>query len=157
MMLGMSQPDDLAVPANLVIERTTDLDMDVERLWSLISTPDGWKSWLVDDADLEIAPAADGTAINDGRLRAVRIDSVDSGRTVGFSWWDRDDPSSASYVRLDVIALPKGRSQLHITERFVGATGTTTASATMSRAAGVSWEVRIISLWLMAVQSFVIA
>ena len=56
----MSQPDDLAVP---VIERTTDLDMDVDRLWSLISTPDGWKSWLVDDADLVIAPAAGGTAV----------------------------------------------------------------------------------------------
>src|SRR5258705_13070418 len=111
-MRGMSQPDDLAIP---VIERTTDLDMDVERLWSLISTPDGWKSWLVDDADLEISPAANGTATNDGLLRAVRIDSVDAGRTVGFSWWDRDDPSSASYVQLDVVAPPEGGAQLHTT------------------------------------------
>ena len=151
---GMSQPDDLAIP---VIERTTDLDMDVDRLWSLISTPDGWKSWLVDDADLVIAPAAGGTATNDGLLRSVRIDSVDAGRAVGFSWWDRDDPSSASYVQLDVVALPEGRSQLHVTERFLGATSSATASATMSTTAGVSWEVRIISLWLMAVQSSVMA
>ncbi|MEY2416445.1 MAG: hypothetical protein QOH53_1779, partial [Ilumatobacteraceae bacterium] len=42
----MSQPDHLA------IERITDLDMDVDQLWSLISTPAGWKSWLVDDADV---------------------------------------------------------------------------------------------------------
>ena len=158
-MLNMSQPDDLAnptspsSPADLVVERTTDLDMDVDRLWSLISTSDGWKSWLVDDADVVIAPAATGTSSNDGVHRTVRIDSVDAGRTVGFSWWDRDDPSSASYVQLDVVALPEGRSQLHITERCVGATGSTTAS----RTAGVSWEVRIISLWLMAVQSSVMA
>ena len=146
----MSQPADLA---SLLVERTTDLDMDVDRLWSLISTPDGWKSWLVDDADVVIAPATNGIATNDGIERAVRIDSVDAGRTVGFSWWDRDDPSSASYVQLEVVTLPEGRSQLHITERFLGAT----ASATMSSTAGVSWEVRIISLWLMAAQSSVMA
>jgi uncharacterized protein YndB with AHSA1/START domain len=146
-MLSMSQPDDLA------IERSTDLDMDVDQLWSLVSTPDGWKSWLVDDADVAIAPAATGTAIDDGVERTVQVDSVIAGRTVGFSWWDRDDPSSASYVQLDVVELPGGRSQLRITERFVGAT----ASATMSSTAGVSWEVRIISLWLMAVQSSVMA
>jgi len=143
----MSQPDDLA------IERSTDLDMHIDQLWSLISTPDGWKSWLVDDADVAITPAAKGTAINDGVERMVQVDSVIAGRTVGFSWWDRDDPSSASYVQLDVVELPGGRAQLHITERFVGAT----ASATTSCTAGVSWEVRIISLWLMAVQSSVMA
>jgi hypothetical protein len=153
-MLNMSQPDDLA---NLLVERTTDLDMDVDRLWSLISTSDGWKSWLVDDADVVIAPAANGTAFNDGIERTVQIGSVDAGRTVGFSWWNRDDPSSASYVQLEVVALPEGRSQLHITERFLGATDNTTAGATMSSTAGVSWEVRIISLWLMAVQSSVMA
>ena len=131
--------------------------MDVDRLWSLISTLDGWKSWLVDDADLVIAPAANGTTTNDGVERIVQIDSITAGRTVGFSWWDRDDPSSASYVQLDIVALPEGRSQLHIRERFVGAIGGASVSATASRAAGVSWEVRIISLWLMAVQSSVMA
>ena len=146
-MLNMSQPDDLA------IERSADLDMDVDQLWSLISTPDGWKSWLVNDADVVITPSANGTAIDDGVERTVQVDSVIAGRTVGFSWWDRDDPSSASYVQLDVVELPGGRSQLHITERFLGAT----ASATPSCTAGVSWEVRIISLWLMAVQSSVMA
>ena len=146
-MLTMSQPDDLA------IERITDLDMDVDQLWSLISTPDGWKSWLVDDVDVAITPAANGTAIDDGVERTLKVDSVIAGRTVGFSWWTRDDPSSASYVQLDIVELPGGRAQLHITERFVGAT----ASATTSCTAGVSWEVRIISLWLMAVQSSVMA
>ena len=146
-MLNMSQPDELD------IERSADLDMDVDQLWSLISTPDGWKSWLVDDADVAITPSANGTAIDDGVERTVQVDSVIAGRTVGFSWWDRDDPSSASYVQLDVVELPGGRSQLHITERFLGAT----AGATPSCTAGVSWEVRIISLWLMAVQSSVMA
>ena len=156
----MPQPDDLAIPAIPaipVIERTTDLDMDVDRLWSLISTSDGWKSWLVDDADVVIAPAGNGTATSEGVHRTVQIDSVDAGRAVGFSWWDRDDPSSASYVQLDVVALPEGRSRLQITERFVGTTGSATASTTMASNAGVSWEVRIISLWLMAVQSSVMA
>lgn len=153
----MSQPDVLAVAGVAtvpVVERRTDLDMGVDQLWSLISTPDGWKSWLVDDADLVILPAATGTAVSDGRRRSVQIDSIEVGRAVVFSWWDRDDPSSSSSsVQLDLIALPGGRSQLHVTERFAG----TTASAKVSSAARVSWEVRIISLWLMAVQSSVMA
>ena len=147
----MSHPDDLA------IERTTDLEMDHDRLWSLISTSDGWKSWLVDDTDVVVAPDANGSATSDGVERSVQIESVTAGRTVEFSWWRREDPSSASYVQLDLVALPEGRSQLRITERFLGATTTATAGATKSHTAGVSWEVRILSLWLMAAQSSVMA
>ena len=123
--------------------------MDVDELWSLISTADGWKSWLVDDADVAVAPMPRRNC-DRRRRRARRCGSTPSidGRSVGFSWWDRDDPSSASYVQLDIVELPDGRSQLHITERFVGADS---RRATMSCTAGVSWEVRIVSLWLLAV------
>ena len=82
----------------------------------------------------------------------VRIDPVDEGRGVGFSWWDRDDPSSASYVQLDIVELPGGGSQLHITERFV--VRARRASSTVG-STGVSWQVRFVSLWFMAVQSSV--
>jgi hypothetical protein len=141
------------MPDEPTIERTTDLDLNVDELWALISTPEGWSSWLVDDTDLVIAPDATGTATNDGVERAVHVDSITDRRDVNFSWWDRDDPSSTSYVQLGIVELPDGRSQLHITERFLGAT----ATATMSCSVGVSWEVRLISLWMLAVQSTVMA
>jgi uncharacterized protein YndB with AHSA1/START domain len=141
----MSQPDLLP---DVSVERTTDLDIDVEQLWELISTSEGWSSWLVDEASVHVAPAATGSAIDDGVARDVRIDSVAARRSVSFTWWDRDDPTSISYVQLGIVELPHGRSQLHITERFVGST---------TRADAVSWDVRLISLWLSIVQAAVTA
>ncbi|MEP7204471.1 MAG: hypothetical protein ABI894_17795 [Ilumatobacteraceae bacterium] len=147
----MSQPDDLT--ADLVIERTTDLDLDVERMWELISTAEGWSSWLVDDADVIIAADETGTATSDGVERGVHIDQVTEGRGVAFSWWDRDDPSTASYVQIGVVELPDGRSQLRVTERFLGAT----SNATTASSQAIAWEVRFASLWLLALHSTVLA
>ena len=147
----MSQPDDL------VIERTTDLDIGVERLWELISTAEGWRSWLVDDADVTIAPDRTGSATSDGVERAVHVEAVIDRCGINFSWWDRADPSTASYVQLDVAELPEGRSQLRVTERFLGATATATMSCSQGTASGISWEVRFASLWLLALHSTVLA
>jgi hypothetical protein len=143
----MTQPDDLT------IERHTDLDMDVSELWALISTTHGWSSWLVDEVELNILTGQTGTAINDGVERSVQIDAVDEGRAIGFSWWDRDDPASRSYVQLDIVELPDSRSQLHITERFVGTSPTAAAAVSCS----IAWDVKLVSLWLLALPFLVMA
>ena len=147
MLINMPQPDDLT------IERITDLDLSADELWSLISTAEGWRSWLVDDTQLAVEPDAEGTATEDGLVREVRIDTIVDGRGVNFSWWDRDDPSSGSHVQLRIVELPDGRSQLHIAEQFVGAP----ATAVMSAEAMLSWDVRMVSLWLLALHSTVMA
>ncbi len=133
------------------IERHTDLDIDVADLWTLISTAEGWSSWLVDDADITISPGESGTATDDGVERSVHIDDVDFGHRIEFSWWDRDDPATASYVQLDIVELPGHRSRLHITEQYRGATATTTMSCS------ISWDVRLVSLWLLALPFHVMA
>jgi hypothetical protein len=143
----MSQPDDLS------IERTTDLDLNVDELWELISTVEGWTSWLVDEAALALVPDATGTAVDDGVVRDVRIDTVDDGRGIRFAWWDRDDPESASFVQLAIVELPEGRSRLHITEQFVGVSATTSVSSS----AAIGWDVKLVSLWLLALHCTVMA
>ena len=142
----MSHPEDLS------IERTTDLDLSADELWSLISTAEGWSRWLVDEARIAVEPDAEGTATEDGVVREVRIDSVVDGRGIHFSWWDRDDPASGSFVQLEIVEMPDGRSQLHIAEQFVGA-----STATMSAEATLAWDVRMVSLWLLALHSTVMA
>ena len=96
------------MPEPLVIERNAELDLDVHELWTLISTSQGWSSWLVDHADIAVVTDAKGTAVDDGVERTVHIDSVTEGRAIGFSWWARDDPSSVSAVQLDIVELPEG-------------------------------------------------
>ena len=146
MIIGMSQPDDLS------IERTTDLELSADEMWSLISTAEGWSAWLVDEAHIAVQPDAEGTATEDGVVREVHIDTVEEGRGITFSWWDRDDPSSASYVQMQIVELPDGRSQLHIAEQFIGA-----STATMTAEAALSWDVRMLSLWLLALHCTVMA
>ena len=151
----MPEPDELQ-PDDLTIERTTELDLDIDELWTLISTPQGWSAWLVDETDLAVRPGSEGVTVEDGSHRTVHIETVDEGRRVTFSWWDRDDPSSASFVRLDIVELPSGGSQLQISERFLNAT----ASATTSCSIGdrdVAWQLRFVSLWLLALHSTVLA
>jgi uncharacterized protein YndB with AHSA1/START domain len=131
------------------IERHADLDIDVNDLWTLISTADGWSSWLVDVADVTISPGQTGTATDDGVERSVQIDDVDPGHRIGFSWWNRDDPASVSYVQLDIVGLPDNRSRLHVTEQFRRATSTT-ATTTTATTCSIGWDVRLVSLWLMA-------
>jgi hypothetical protein len=121
----------------------------------LISTADGWRSWLVDDAAVAIAPHAAGTVVEDGMVRDVRIETVTHGRDIGFWWTDRDDPTSESFVRLAIMELPDGRSRLQISERPVA----TSASASIAdtATADIAWDIRLLSLWLLALHCTVLA
>jgi uncharacterized protein YndB with AHSA1/START domain len=147
----MSQQRDSDTPPT--IERSTDLDMDVDELWQLISTAEGWREWLVDEADIDVSAGSEGSTSDAGIRRDVHIDHVHERRQVDFVWWERDDPSSASHVQLQIVELPDGRSQLRVAEQFVGAS----TNVTMSAEATLSWDVRMVSLWLLALHSTVMA
>src|SRR3954464_4315867 len=86
--------------------RSTDLDMDVDELWRLISTADGWREWLVDDAHIDVSPGSSGSASDAGIGRDVRIDHVNDRHSVDFVWWERGEPSSKSYVQLEIVESP---------------------------------------------------
>src|SRR4051794_21049752 len=133
------------------VVRSTDLDMDVDELWQLISTADGWRGWLVDDADIDVSPGSSGSALDAGVRRDVRIDHVNDRCKVDFVWWERDEPSSKSYVQLEIVELPTGGSRLNVREQLVG------ANATMSSSVDAWWQVRFVSLWLLALHSTVMA
>jgi uncharacterized protein YndB with AHSA1/START domain len=118
--------------SRLSVERTVELDVDREQLWALIATPEGWRDWLVDEARL-IDGA--GIVVERGISRQVRVDELVAGHTVGFTWWDADDPTTMSRVRL---TIDDGR--LHIAETLLTPTVPTAE-------ARIAWEVRVCSLW----------
>jgi len=132
------------------VERTTDLDMNVDELWALIGTAEGWCTWFVDDADIDVSAGSKGSATDAGVNRDVRIDRVDERRAVEFVWWERDDPSSRSYVQLEITALPAGGTRLNVTEQLVG-------SAPSASSVDTWWQVRFVSLWMLALHSTVLA
>lgn len=125
--------------ASARIDRVVDLDVDRDTLWKLISTEDGWRDWLVDEAQL-----VDGAGVvRDGDVvRHVRVDGVHAERSIGFTWWEHDDPSTVSHVTLEIVdgGADDDGARLRIREQLI-------AGAVGSREAALAWEVRVCSLW----------
>jgi hypothetical protein len=130
------------------VRRTIDLDIAADELWALVATRDGWRSWLVDDAAVTIAPGGRGTTVENGRRREVVIGTVVDEEEIGFTWWDEHDPSGASRVRITIGAGPEGQRRLTVVECPVAAVGLDVIGVS----AAVRWDVRAVSLWATSVR-----
>ena len=116
------------------ITRTVDTDLDVDELWTKVADGEAWAGWMVDEADVDVAPGSAGTVVDDGVTRRVRIDELDDHR-VAFTWWPEARPELVSAVEL--VVLPAvGGSQLRVTEISLSASALPTAA----------WDVRIMLL-----------
>ena len=125
------------------ITRTVETDLDVDELWSLVADGDGWARWMVDEADVELAPGSAGTVVDDGVERSVRIDEIDDHR-VAFTWWPEARPELVSAVEL--VVLPAvGGSELRVTE----------ISLSASTVPALAWDVRMMLLVAQALAVFV--
>ena len=126
----------------LHIEREITLEADLEEVWPLVASADGWQLWLVDTADVEVAEGAEGEVADDGVLRRVRVTQVGDSQ-VTFRWWEYDDASSVSEVVIRVEPLQLGGSRLLISERLM--------VATTQAATGRAWDARtcVLSLQLL--------
>jgi hypothetical protein len=89
---------------------------------------------MVDAADVDVTPGADGTVVDDGVERAVRIDRVGDDHRVGFTWWPHDRPDQVSAVELVVLPASTG-SRLRVTETYARAA-----------AGSIAWDVRLMLL-----------
>jgi uncharacterized protein YndB with AHSA1/START domain len=130
----------------LTITRETDFDVDAENLWQALSDADALASWLGDEVALDVREGETGTVLDDGVLRHVRIDRVREGEGLSFTWWEAGQPDVSSTVRIDIAALPDGRSRLAIVETFGGSAPRMTARARVD--ARDRWGLRMLCLWV---------
>ncbi len=130
------------------VTRTVDTDLAPDELWDLVTDGSGWATWMVDAAEVTVAPGAGGTVVDDGVERAVRIDRLDDGnadRTVGFTWWPQDRPDLVSAVELVVLPATNG-SRLRVTETYASA---------RAAVAPYAWDVRLLLLAAQALAVYV--
>ena len=132
----MHEPDGLSddVSDHLTVDRTVELEVDRDRLWALIATPEGWRDWLVDEAQLVDGA---GIVVDRGVTRPVRVDEVVDGESVRFTWWDDETrrPSPTSEA-------PDHRRGPAAHRRDPAGAG-----APQTAEARLAWEVRVCSLW----------
>jgi uncharacterized protein YndB with AHSA1/START domain len=144
--------DELQLPNtdDLVIERHIDLDLDAAELWELVASPEGWRRWLVDEAELDVRDGELGRILDGDVERHVRIGAVERGERVSFTWWEEHDPTSVSEVSISIVRREDGAAGLDIVERIPAARLAASArAATTDIADGVrfAWEVRACVLW----------
>ena len=70
-----------------VIERTVELDADLDRVWKAISDPAELSRWFGHETELELVPGSEGAMIWEEHGRyAVRVEEVDPPTRLVWSW-----------------------------------------------------------------------
>lgn len=126
------------------VTRSVEVEAGTDEVWSAVSDPDVRALWLDDD---------------DARTRELRLDEVDDGRRLVWTWWRPDDEPGASTVEI-VVAPTAGGTRVTVTETLAfGALGVASASARSEPAtlrAGDRWTYRLLGLELLLVAAGVL-
>ncbi|MEJ2886974.1 SRPBCC domain-containing protein [Actinomycetospora aeridis] len=106
------------------IERTTELAHRPEVVWKALSTADGLRSWLGDEASIDLRPGGSAEVVwtggdtAGGQHAEIRVERVEEPRVLGFTWRvdgvDREDPRR-TYVEFTLEPTPTG-TRLHLVE-----------------------------------------
>lgn len=123
------------MPEETSVTRTVDIDAEAGDVWTAIADPDRRTDWLDDP---------------DATARMVRVDEVDAGHRLVWTWWRAGDEPDASTVEIALRPLDGGRTRVVVTETMALPLPTATASASAG-AAGVArlrWDRRLLGLEL---------
>ncbi|MGH9230447.1 MAG: SRPBCC family protein [Acidimicrobiales bacterium] len=126
------------------VTRAVEVEAGADEVWSAISDPELRALWLDDD---------------DARSRRLRLDEVDDGRRLVWTWWRTDDEPGASRVEI-VLAPTVGGTRVEVTETrasaAVGVAGGSAQSHPATLRASDRWTCRLLGLELLFVAAGVL-
>jgi uncharacterized protein YndB with AHSA1/START domain len=126
------------------VSRSVDVDAGADEVWTAISDPELRALWLDDD---------------DARSRQLRLDEVDDGRRLVWTWWRPDDEPSASRVEI-LLAPTADGTRVVITETLaaasVGVANAAPGAAPAHLRAADRWTHRLLGLELLFVAAGVL-
>jgi uncharacterized protein YndB with AHSA1/START domain len=126
------------------VTRSVEVEADTDEVWSTVGDPELRALWLDDD---------------DARSRELRLDEVDDGRRLVWTWWRPGDEPDASTVEI-VLAPTAGGTRVTVTETLasagIGLARASVRSAPASLRAGDRWTARLLGLELLFVAAGVL-
>jgi uncharacterized protein YndB with AHSA1/START domain len=126
------------------VTRSVEVEAHTDDVWSTLSDPELRALWLDDD---------------DARSRELRLDEVDDGRRLVWTWWRPDDEPNASTV--EVVLAPTARgTRVTVTETLASArvdlAGAPVRSGPATVRPGDRWTARLLGLELLFVAAGVL-
>jgi uncharacterized protein YndB with AHSA1/START domain len=118
-LYGCDMADDAAHPDSATVTRSVDIAAGGDDVWRAIADPDRRGDWLDD---------------TDAVTRTVRVDEVDAGRRMVWTWWRPGGEPDASTVEIALRPLDDGRTRVVVTERLVLPATTPRATSAASSA-----------------------
>jgi uncharacterized protein YndB with AHSA1/START domain len=131
-------------PRETAVRREIELDAAPADVWDALTRPELLEHWFEAEVELDPRPGGAGRFIGaDGEHRIARVDDVDEGRRLAFTWWpddDGDDP--VSKVEFVLTPTPAG-TRVVVTESPLTARACASTVGT-----GWAWRLELLALTL---------
>ena len=124
------------------VRREIEVEAAPADVWNALTRPELLEQWFEAEVELDPRPGGAGRFIgSDGGQRLARVDDVDEGRRLAFTWWsDGEGDQAASTVEF-VLTPTQGGTRMVVTESPL--TARACAATT-----GTSWAWRLELLML---------
>jgi len=124
-------------PPNPAVRREIELDAAPADVWNALTRPELLEQWFEAEVELDPRPGGAGRFTGtDGERRSARVDDVDEGRRLAFTWWSDEQ-----------IGEPATKVEFVLTPTRVGTRVVVTESPLIGRAcagtAGKRWAWRL--------------
>src|SRR6476646_9046328 len=104
----------------LTVTRTLSLEASADDVWRLLTDDAELSRWFSRVASIDPVPGGVGRFVDGDSVRRAVVHRVETGRRLGFTWWDESHPAEASTVEfaVDESAID-GQVELTVTETLV--------------------------------------
>jgi len=125
-------------------EATISLDIEAspEDVWRSLTTDEGLAAWLGDGSTMGAEPGDDlfVTDVVTGEPKQGRVDEIERGERLVYSWWPDQEPDSATRVAITLVRCVSG-TRVTVVEARPGM-----AEARASTSANWAWRTALLSL-----------
>ena len=126
------------------VRREVELDAAPTDVWNALTRPELLEQWFEAEVELDPRPGGTGRFIGaDGEDRVARVDDVDEGRRLAFTWWP-DDGGDELASKVEFVLTPTpGGTRLVVTESPL-----TARACAATNGIGWAWRLQLLVLTL---------
>jgi uncharacterized protein YndB with AHSA1/START domain len=86
------------------VQREILVPSDPTEVWAALTEPARLREWFANDVELDPRPGGAGMfRWDDGSVRQARVEAVEEGRRLAFSWSEDDQPATLVEIELEEV------------------------------------------------------